>query len=147
MIAATAPSPVCQQSADWQPKADAQSDRVYTNQQGNGAVLLEYSASGVGPPESILFHTSFRVSRGQYRLQTKIHGDGATNAFQVRIAGAVDRATGKPVAVTIPARTERTVNQRLRVVDDVVTISVRAIASGKIWSFVGPTRLCREASR
>jgi hypothetical protein len=60
----------------------------------------------------------------------------------VRLDGAVDARTSKPIAFKLAQTASRTISTTIRTNAANIELYVRGEHFLKFWSFIGPTRLC-----
>jgi hypothetical protein len=133
----------CVEPNDWHTKADADRDRVYVNRNGD-VFFFEYTPEGDG---SSLQGNPFWVSmpsepNARYDLSTGVSTGNGTD-FKVKIQGAVDDQSGKPIEFTLKGQSQKNIHQKVRATGKFIDVYVRGEHVIKFWSYVGPTKLCQ----
>lgn len=133
----------CVTATEWRTRADAEKNRVYVNRT-DGVFLFEYTpdTDGGSKLEGNPFYIPLQVKPNRkYRFETLIRTGNGTS-FTVRLDGAVDARTSKPIGFKLGQTASRTISTTIRTNAANIELYVRGEHFLKFWSFIGPTRLC-----
>lgn len=133
----------CVTATEWRTRADAEKERVYVNRT-DGVFLFEYTpdSDGGSKLEGNPFYIPLQAKPNKtYRFETLIRTGNGTG-FTVRVNGAVDAKTSKPLDFKLGQNVSRAINTAIRTKTANIELYVRGEHDVKFWSFVGPTRLC-----